>query len=258
MIQSTNFALFPGDELYGFVKKAMILIDEKKSSIPGIEPFLSKNQVLLENFKIGLDREARNPLIKIRAEKGLLQGNAFLSFRKYVESASTRSKQGVADAAEVIIDVLKKHGWRMNRIGQKSRFTLMEELISDLKTKHAAEVEIIGAAEQLAELEHAQQEYLEADTNVVRSESNSNEPTIGETRQPLVDGTRHLFQAINLQEVAAPSDSLNSLIASLNDLIVSSLSTIKASKTRAANAKKNAETNKETIDDTDTNATTVK
>jgi len=88
----------------------------------------------------------------------------------------------------------------------------------------------------------AQADYLQADTNVVRSENNSNEPTVADTRQPLIETIRQLFQIISLQEVSAPSPSVSALIASLNELITTSLATVKASDTRAENAKKNTPT----------------
>jgi hypothetical protein len=240
MIQKTNFSLFPSEELYSFTKKSVILVDEKKTTIPAVEPFLSNTKIRLEEFKQALDREEKNPLVKIRTEKAISQVDAFMALRKQAESASTRKKEGVAEAANIIIDLIRKYGWNLYRFGQKTRFTQVEGLISELKTKYAAEVIAIGATELVEELELAQAEFLVADTNVVRSENNSIEPTVTETRQPLVDSVKQLLQIISLQEVSAPSASVTALINSLNELITTSLSTVKASDTRAENAKKNA------------------
>jgi len=244
MIQKTNFSLFPSEELYGFSKKAIILIDEKKSIIPAVEPFLSNARTRLEEFKLALDREEKNPLIKIRTQKTTIQIDAFMALRKQAESASTRSKAGVAGAAKTVIEVIRKYGWSIQILGQKTRLTQLDGLITELKTKYTTEIATIGANELLAELEEAQAEFLVADTNVVRSENNSNEPTVAETRQPLIESIRQLFQIISLQEVSAPSTSVTSLITSLNDLITASLSTVKASDTRAENAKKKEEVSK--------------
>ncbi|MDD4994118.1 MAG: DUF6261 family protein [Paludibacter sp.] len=247
MIQSTNFALFPSEELYSFTKKSVILIDEKKTTVTAVEPFLSISKARLEDFKNALDREAKNPLVKIRTQKATDQIDAFMALRKQAESASTRKKAGVAEAATVIIDVIRKYGWTLQRFGQKTRLTQLDGLISELKTKHPAEVALIGATELLEELEQAQADYLEADTNVVRSENNSTEPTVTETRQPLTDSVKQLFQIISLQEVSAPSAGVTALIASLNELITTSLATVKASDTRTENAKKNAATATTTV-----------
>jgi hypothetical protein len=240
MIQKTNFALFPSEELYGFSKKAIILVDEKKTSILAVEPFLSNTRTLLEEFKSALDREAKNPLVKIRTLKTIVQIDAFMALRKQAESASTRSKPGVAEAAKTIIEVIHKYGWSLQSAGQKSRLTQLDGLITELKTKHPAEIATISAMEQLDELELAQMEYLQADTDVVRSENNISGPTVTETRQPLTESIKQLFQIISLQEVSAPSPSVTALIASLNELITTSLATVKATNTRTENAKKNA------------------
>lgn len=240
MIQKTNFSLFPSEELYSFSKKAIILVDEKKTAILAVEPFLSNTRTLLEEFKSALDREEKNPLVKIRTQKTTSQIDAFMAFRKQAESASTRKKAGVPEAAEVIIEAIRKYGWNMQKLGQKVRLTQLEGLITELKVKYHTEVATIGAIELLGELELAQADYLIADTNVVRSEDNSSEPTVSETRQPLTESIRQLFQIISLQEVSAPSVGVTALIVSLNELITTSLATVKATYTRTENAKKEA------------------
>ncbi|MEI6754971.1 MAG: DUF6261 family protein [Paludibacter sp.] len=241
MIPTTNFSLFPIEELYSFSKKSVILIDEKKTTVPAVEPFLSNTKTRLEEYKSALDREAKNPLIKIRTQKATNQIDAFMALRKQAESAFTRKKAGVAEAANTIIDIIRKYGWSVQKFGQKTRLTQLDGLIAELKTKHSGEVATIGATELLEELEQAQADFLEADTNVVRSENNSSDPTVTETRQPLSDSLKQMFQIISLQEVAAPSVSVTALIASLNELITTSLATVKATDTRSQNAKKNAE-----------------
>jgi hypothetical protein len=243
MFHSLNFGLIPSEELYSFCKKTVLLVDEKKVAIPAVEPFLSNTKIRLGDFQLALDRDANNPLIKIRKQKTKNQLDAFMALRNLAESGSTRKKPGMAEAANIVLEIIGKYGWTtLKRTGQKARYTLLDGLITELKTKYADEVALIGATEVLDELEQAQAEYLEADTNVVRSENNKSEPTIGDTRKPLIDSIRQLFQIITLQEVAAPSTSVTALIASLNELITTSLATVKATHTRAENAKKSAGT----------------
>jgi len=241
MIQSTNFSLFPSDELYSFAKKSVILVEEKKTNVPAVEPFLSNAITRLEEYKSALDREAKNPLIKIRTEKATCQIDAFMALRKQAESASNRKKAGVSDAANTIIDTIRKYGWTIQKLGQKVRLTQLDGLITELNTKHTPQIITIGATELLRELEQAQADYVEADTNVVRSENNSADPTVTETRQPLTESIRQLFQIISLQEVSAPSASVTALITSLNELITTSLATVKATDTRTENAKKTSD-----------------
>jgi len=153
MIQKTNFSLFPSEELYSFSKKAVILVDEKRPSIPAVEPFLSNTKLRLEDFKSALDREAKNPLVKIRTQKATDQIDAFMALRKQAESASTRKRPGVPEAAQIIIDVIRKYGWTIQTFGQKVRLTQLEGLITELRSKYQAEVATIGATELLDELE---------------------------------------------------------------------------------------------------------
>jgi len=93
-------------------------------------------------------------------------------------------------------------------------------------------------------LEQAQRDYETASKQVVESASGNNEPTVAESRPELVAALKALFQIISLQEISAPSEDVTSLIASINELIVNSLSTVKASGTRAENAKKKTDNSK--------------
>jgi len=103
---------------------------------------------------------------------------------------------------------------------------------------------LIGGGELLDELAQAQINYETAAHNALQLASESNEPTVAETRPGLTVSIKALFQIVSLQEISAPSADVAALISSLNELITTSLSTVKATGTRAENNKK------KTTDDT--------
>ena len=240
MIQTLNYSLFSSDEFYSFALKTIALVEEKKAVIPAVVPFLTKANAGLVLYQGALEREAKNPLIKIRTNMDEYRIKAFLAFRKQVESASSRRKEGVADAAHVLIEAIRKYVWYIQPVGQKVRTTYIINIISDLKTKHAAELALTGSTELLEELEQAETDYETANNNVSTSEIISNEPTVSETRPTLSEALRQMSQMISLQETAAPSAEVTALITALNNHITASLTTVKASDTRAENAKKTA------------------
>ena len=241
MISTLNFSLFPAKELFTFGRSSIALIDSKKELVPAVRPFLTNAVNRNENFRRALERETKNPFIKNQSEKDTIRINAFMAFRNYCESASTRRKEGVPAAAEVIITIIRKHHWSIQTIGQKSRTAVITNIISEIKTKHSEELTLIGGDELLDELTESQMDFETAAHQVIEAASEASEPTVAETRPELIIALKALFQIISLQEIAAPSADVTTLIAAVNELISNSLSTVKAAGTRAENLRKSAE-----------------
>ncbi|MEI6754061.1 MAG: DUF6261 family protein [Paludibacter sp.] len=244
MITSLNFSLFPSKELFTFGKNTLSIAETKKGSIIVIEPFLNNAKTRLATFQSAMERESKNPLIITQSEQDSVRIDAFMTFRNAAESATTRRKEGVSAAGIEIVATIRKHTWTIQTLGQKARTAVLNNIISEIKTKHAAQLILIGGTELMEELEQAQHDYETASTQVVESASENNEPTVGESRPELIAALKALFQIISLQEIAAPSADVIALIAALNELIINSLSTVKASGTRAENAKKKADDSK--------------
>jgi len=238
MITNLNFSLFPSKELFTFSKNSIVLIDARKDQIPAVIPFLTNASAKNDNFQNALERESKNPYIKNQSDQDKIRVDAFLAFRNFSESGTTRRKEGVSAAAEVIVAVIRKHVWSIQKLGLKAKTAAITNIISEIKTKHVAELTLMGGNELLDELTISQLEFEAAAKKVIESASETNEPTVAETRPELTAALKALFQAISLQEIAAPSAELTLLIASLNELVTTSLSTVKASDTRAVNKKK--------------------
>ncbi len=240
MISILNFALFPSKELFTFGKNTVTLVEAKKSSIPALQPFLTNVKTRLSTFQSALERESKNPLIQLQSEKDKIRIDAFMAFRNLTESGATRRKEGVAAASTEIIAIIRKHSWSIQLLGQKTRTAAINNIVSEIKTKHAAQLALTGGTELLDELEQAQLDYETTAKQVVETASGNSEPTVSESRPELVQALKSLFQIISLQEISAPSADVTALIAALNEHITASLATVKASGTRAENAKKKA------------------
>ena len=241
MIINLNFSLFPSKELFTFSKNSITLIEAKKTQIPVVVPFLLNAKTKNDNFQSALERESKNPFIKNQSEKDKIRVDAFLAFRNFSESGTTRRKAGVSVAAEAIVAVIRKHARTVQSLGLKAKTAAITNIISEIKTKYAAELTLIGGDELLDELTVSQSEFESAVQKVIESASAINEPTVAEARPETVAALKALFQIISLQEIAAPSADLTALIASLNELVTTSLSTVKASDTRAENKTKEKE-----------------
>ena len=241
MITNLNYSLFPSKELFTFAKAVITVSDAKKSKLPVVIPFLNNTTLKCGGFQAALERESKNPFVKVQSERDKVRIDAFMAFRNLGESATTRRKEGMPEAGEVIVAVIRKHGWRIQILGLKARTAAITNIISEIKTKHAAELTLIGGDELLDELTEAQMDFEAATQKLIESASEMNEPTVAEARPEMVASIKALFQIVSLQEISAPSADVTALISSLNELVITSLSTVKASDTRSENIKKAAE-----------------
>ena len=244
MITSLNFSLFPSNELLTFAKGTISVAEAKKTQLPVIVPFLSNVTLKCGVYQSALEREQKNPLTKLQISKDEIRNDAFTAFRSYGEYAESRRKDSWNVAAVAILSVIRKHGWSAQTWGYKAKSAAFTNIISELKSKYTTELKLIGADELLNELAAAQTDFEDAAKQVVESASVTHEPTVSETRPELVIAIKALFQIVSLQEISAPSADVAALISSLNELITTSLSTVKATGTRAENNKK------KTTDDT--------
>ena len=239
MITNVNYSLLPGDELLTFGLRAINAVDAKKLQLPSVVPYLNNASVKCSGFKSAQERESKNPVTKLQEAKAGVCNDTFIAMRKYFESASARRKEGWSVAAESLLSVIRKHGWSAQHLGYKAKSGVLNNIVSEIRTKYPAELALIAGGELLDEVNDALVDFEATAHQVVEVAASNNEPTVAETRPELEGALRAMFQFIGLQQIAAPSDDLTALIATLNELIVTSLSTVKASDTRAENNKKN-------------------
>jgi len=237
MINSLNFSLFPSDEFFTFAKGTLTIVETKKDQIPGLVPFFYKTSDTFVLYQSALEREKKNPYTVLVAGSDTTRDSGFWAFRTYVEAASYRLIPSWAAAATKILDVIHRHGWTAYGFGYKAETAAITNIISEIRNKCADELALIGATDWLNELEAAQQAF-DAVFHQSVTAAPKGEPTIWEVRPQLTTSLKSLFSMISLMNSGTPSDDLASLETSLNELILRSLSTVKAAGTRAENAKK--------------------
>lgn len=238
MISSINYLLFSSDELSTFANRTLSLTEAKKVQLQWLVPFMTNASQKYSLYRSALERETRNPLIKIQNTRNLIRDKAFLAFRSGCESAAVRTKDGFSAAGSTLLGIIRKQGWSAQFLGMKAKSSVIWSIISEMRAKHVSELTLTGLDELLDELETAQNEFESVAQQVVEVSSTTNEPTVAETRPELVAALRSMLQFIGLQQIGAPSADLTELTNALNELIVLSLSTAKASDTRTENLKK--------------------
>lgn len=239
MISTVNFSLFPSDELFTFTKGALTIVEEKRSKIPTLVPFLDKANQQLSLYQNALERARKNPYTRLLAEKDALRDASFLVLRTYMEAMNHRTKEGWSYASSKILEVIRRHGWSAASMGYKAESAAINNITSELRGKCATEITFLNAEEFLAELEADQKVFEETSHQNVKS-APTNELTIWDVRPSLTNSLKSLFTFISLLNSSAPTRDLTDLETVLSELIVRSLATVKAADTRSESPKKSS------------------
>jgi hypothetical protein len=237
MISTSNFSLFPSDEFFTFAKRSLTIVEEKRSKVPALVPFLDKANQHLSLYQNALERAKKNPYTPQVSEKDAFRNASFMVLRTHSEAMSYRTKEGWSATAAKILDVIRRHGWSATTMGYKAKSAAINNITSELRGKYASEVTFLNAEELLAELEADQRAFEEISHQSVKS-APTNELTIWDTRPPLTNSLKSLFTFISLLSSSAPTRDLTDIESVLSELIVRSLSTVKANETRSESQKK--------------------
>jgi len=238
MILSFNWSLFPSDEFFTFSKRSLVIVEPLRPLAPTLAPFIDRAINSNANFQAALERDTKNSLTPLLASKDLVCDSSFMAFRLYVEAASYRTTEGWHSAAVKILDVIRKHGWTAYKLGYKAQTAAETNIVSEIRSKCSAEMGTIQANDWFEEFVVAFDDF-ETVFNQSITAAPTGEPTILETRPVLVKSLKALFSMVTL--LNSNDDAIAEFVtteAALNELITTSLASVKAADTRAENQKK--------------------
>jgi hypothetical protein len=243
MIASINFSLFPSNELLTFANRGIALFEGKNLEGTGLAPFYTRAIEASAKFANAFERESKNPYTKVLYQKDSLRDEAFLSLRTYVEACSHRNIDGWPAATQKILETIRKHGWSAFHLGYKAETAALSNLVSELKNKCNAELTLIKASELIGELEAAQKSFETSMQENIKNGGDENN-IITATRPVMVHALKSLFMMVGLQYEATANPIIGEFEKNINELIVLSMSSLKAAVTNAANQKAKETTEK--------------
>jgi hypothetical protein len=236
MISNVNFSLFPSDELLTVTNESLAIVEPQKNINLAVTPFWEKAKTIRTLYQGAMERELKNPYTKAVSEKDQVRSESFMAFRTYVEACSHRRIPDWKEASNKILDVFRHYGWNVATMGYRAETATIINIISDLKNKYTAELALISGQDWMDELDTTEKEF-----DAIRNESLTNlpvdGPTVWEVRPQLVASLKAMFSMISLLNSSAPNEDLTAVENSLKELISTTLSSVKASRTRIKNAK---------------------
>lgn len=242
MIQTLNFRIFPSDEFFTFGSGVVNLVNGKLSDLPALTSRANKLNSSIVPYQQALMRESKNPYTEKLAIADKLLDASFVAFRTYVDAGCYRNVETWSTAALQLREVIRNYDWSAQSLGYKAQIAAMVNMVKAIKEHHSDLVTVINGDDWFT----AYDENLEAFVALYNESSEkvaTNEVTLKETRPVLTDALRKLFSRIDLLQEDEPSTAVDELVASINELIVRSLSTVKAAATREEHSKDNESVN---------------
>ncbi len=237
MIETKNFTIIPTDELFTLTERTIELVTDVKLAVPSVVPLLENVCNTYVDFQAALEHEHSDPNTPLIKEKDKIRDNGFLAYRDYLVAAKHRLQPEWPVAAKKLITVVKQLGWTAYNLGYKAESAAIINIVIETRNKYSDELTTINATDWLNELDAAEQAF---DTAVKQSlkEVKADDPIIKLVRPKVINDLKALYNFITLLQVGKANPELAALEISLNELVVKSLATAKAAKTRAENKKK--------------------
>lgn len=107
----------------------------------------------------------------------LHRDDAFQAFKYGVLSASFRSEDTVKEAGEVLVEVVRKHGFSLYNLGYIAQSEAMKNLLTELE-HHTQEISRSGVADLLEEMVSANNDFNEVYHERIEDEENNETPQI--------------------------------------------------------------------------------
>ena len=239
MITKNNFSLLDGKALLNFVLRLLALFNDKATfnDSYGFTQLVNRVQNAYNAFLKAFERDIKNPLIVLLAAKDLLRDNAFLAFRSYLEACSYRADEGWHDAANTLMDMIRKYSWSAQMEGYKAETSILNSIVDECEQKYPELITLLKAEDWLANLKTHQAAFAEVHNQVLTT-SNSSDPNQVDTRPELMVAVRKLLNMVDIQsDNNSDNSELSALLNAVNQLIAEVMTTARAAQTRRENSK---------------------
>lgn len=233
MIKSVHFALLTPNQLYSLSEGTLALYRTSNLSEGPVAPFLNGLSGAHDDFSKAFKRDDKSPYTEQKALLDSERDEAFFAFRGFVEACTHRKNPEISEPAREICEVIRRYGWSSWSEGYQKQSAIFANMLEELETKMADDMNAFGATPWFEELKDAQQAFTDLK---LKSVSNTVDAvTLTETRTPLEQSLRNIYSMTGLLAQTEESGTLNQLSLDLNELIGQIMSVARAAQTRKEN-----------------------
>ncbi|WP_320054319.1 DUF6261 family protein [uncultured Acetobacteroides sp.] len=174
-----------------------------------------------------------------RADLNTIRRKAFLHFKGGAESALKSSDPQECQHAQLVVNTIKLHGWRMQALPPDKFSANLQSLLNVLETeKLKAAIAGIGIGKALANLKGANAKFLDSDRQRISAWAEQNDVSTSTALRHVAETTSNLFAVIGGLLLTSDEPLLKEMVEKMNVITVGKQQTLKAKATRAENAKK--------------------
>ncbi|TRX72302.1 DUF6261 family protein [Carboxylicivirga sp. M1479] len=226
-----NHLLF-SSEFYTLVKRIITAIEN--SSIDEATKSMLKSRLLqqLIIFDEALNRKKTNPLTEKLEQLDDERDNLFMGLRTSAEALTYHWDETIKEAANYIVEVIRRNGWTMHHSGYTAQSASSNALISELQKEPAAtHIATSTLGEWLSNFSKCQNDFENTSVERVKLDT-EDKPIVSTTRKMLYGDLKSTLSYLETMAEFNSTSELENLIGNINEIITDVTSSAKARKTR--------------------------
>ncbi len=201
-----------------------------------VKEYISKAEQTLSNSR-------SSEFTELLSDEDNIRDIAFVIFRDFVEVQSKRRDSAIADAAKMILDIIKQYGWKLHSLSYTEESAAIEAMNKQLEVVETVQaIDLIGATPCYSEFKDASTIFESTYKNKVTSEAREDYPKITETNNKLGHYLAVLLDIIDVTEELEESgntlegiENISETVNSLNEIILDVMTIARSRQTRSAN-----------------------
>lgn len=204
----------------------------------GLSNFSLNVRTSLNNLEKNMHKVTSSPFTIDIADGDTERDNGFLSFRNYIEACCTFSDPEWAKAGEVLIKIIKSHGYTLYKKGYDIQTSIMNSLITELTENPEAlqALETVNGKFWLNPMIKAHENFKSLVAKRNESEAQKSDISALELHKALHLSYENLAQYIDVMSKMDTTGNYENLIRRLNEVTEDVLTKEKARATRRENA----------------------
>lgn len=232
MKNSLNYSFFTGSALYAFVRALLMIVDSSKLTDGLLKTLLVKLETVFASFSKGFERDANDPLTSEAAQKDLLRDQYYSGMKGYIRSFLKSPDTAKAAAAEKLVAVVRKYGWKAESYSYDMETTSITKCVEEMTTTYSAEVALLGLSDMwITPLSQAQAAFETIQNQRVENGA-VDVPTISMYRTPLRKALATFVETLATFAENSDDATLQGYVAAIDELIGRTMATLKASANR--------------------------
>lgn len=233
MIENISFSILEAEELLTLAQRIYDIIQQAQLNQPMIDTSMQLIQKDMAELNTTLGKDVASAYSEEIKEKDNRRDRAFMGFRTYLESYAFHLDELLAQQAESLLGIFKKHGTRLHREGNTIQTSRMNLLISDLQKPEAlSKLENLRGSFWLKMIKEENEGFEQLIQARSAEQSAKVSAPVNEKKSLLGNHLNKILNILEILEDSSPSPTLGELVARLNEAISTVMTTARSRKMR--------------------------